>query len=62
MERCTKCNKKSHVMCTCTCQKVFCMKCRMPEDHGCLFDHKAAHRKLLELQNPKVVTKKVESV
>lgn len=35
------------------------MKCRMPEDHECLFDHKKAYEALLKLQNPKVTGQKI---
>lgn len=62
MERCYACKKKKMTVYTCTCRQYFCMKCRMPEDHNCTFDHKQAYKALLELKNPKVVAAKVDSI
>ena len=38
----------------CTCNERYCSSHRMPEDHNCTFDFKAAGKRLLEKQNPKV--------
>ncbi len=60
MERCSKCKKKTHIIHVCTCKQLLCLKCRMPEDHGCTYDHRAAYKELLALKNPKVTVTKVE--
>ena len=62
MDRCSKCNKKSMIVFSCTCKKIFCTKCRMPEDHGCTFDYRAAFKELNTLKNPKVKATKVETL
>jgi hypothetical protein len=38
------------------------MKCRMPEEHKCTFDHKQAYKALLELKNPKVIAAKLDPI
>lgn len=60
MERCARCKKKMLTVYACTCKQIFCLKCRMPEDHACTFDHAAAYRELLAMRNQKVIGKKVE--
>lgn len=62
MERCDTCKKKTVSVYACTCRGRFCMKCRMPEDHKCTFDHKQAYKALLELKNPKVVAAKLDPI
>lgn len=62
MDRCIKCRKKILMIYACTCRGTFCLRCRMPEDHDCKFDHQAAYKELLKLKNPKVESKKLESI
>jgi len=33
--KCTKCKKKTHLVFTCQCPGLFCVKCRTPEVHEC---------------------------
>ena len=46
----------------CKCAIRFCQSHRLPEDHQCSFDHKAAGRAILKEQLVKAVNKKVEEV
>ena len=62
MKRCDCCKKKSLVDMKCKCEKTFCITCRFPDVHKCLFDHKAESRKLLEKNNPIVVGNKVDKI
>jgi hypothetical protein len=56
MPRCDFCKKKTHLEFKCTCsEKVFCVKCRTTEIHGC--DIKFEKSKL-----EKVVREKVEKI
>lgn len=34
--KCACCKKKSVVEFKCSCEKVFCVKCRLPEAHACV--------------------------
>ena len=47
---------------TCKCNERYCMTHRMPEEHACSFDYKAAVRALLTSANPKVAGQKFEKV
>jgi len=47
---------------TCKCKERYCMSHRMPEDHGCSFDYKAAGKALLEKSNPKVDSVKFDRI
>jgi hypothetical protein len=33
--KCFHCKKKTHLEFKCSCEKVFCVACRMPEIHVC---------------------------
>ena len=57
--RCAHCNKKMKLMkWSCRCDKLYCDKCRMPEDHNCLFDYQEHHKKKLEIDNPQLKSDK----
>ncbi len=46
--RCDMCEKKVGLTgFTCKCSRTYCVAHRMPEDHVCAFDHKAADRAVL---------------
>jgi hypothetical protein len=47
---------------TCKCEMIVCFDCRYPELHDCTFDYKEEARKLLEKNNPVVVSEKLEKV
>ena len=47
---------------TCKCKERYCMTHRMPEDHACSFDYKAAGKSLLEQSNPKVIGQKFDRI
>jgi len=36
--RCAKCKKHTHLEFKCACGVTCCVKCRAPEEHGCLVD------------------------
>jgi len=36
--RCAKCKKHTHLEFKCACGSTCCVKCRAPEEHGCLVD------------------------
>lgn len=57
----TTCNKKLMLTdITCKCCQRFCSAHRMPEDHACSYDFKAAGKKLLESNLLKVDGSKME--
>lgn len=61
--RCGCCNRKAGTMgFRCKCGKMFCSRHRLPEDHGCTYDHKASGRQHIADANPKVVAPKVVEV
>jgi predicted nucleic acid binding AN1-type Zn finger protein len=47
---------------TCKCKERYCMAHRMPEDHACSFDYKAAGKALLTAANPKVDGQKFQKI
>jgi len=57
MPKCSHCKKKTHLefYCTCSSEKVFCVKCRATETHQCT---------LVYVVTPliKVVAEKVEKI
>jgi hypothetical protein len=46
----------------CPCEKIFCIKCRVPELHGCTFDFYAEHQKKLAKENPVVTGEKLNKI
>ena len=58
-KKCDFCAKKTVHLADCRCGLSLCI----PDlgDHGCTFDYKAAHRALLEKNNPAIKPEKVES-
>lgn len=58
-----ECKKKLGFMgFDCRCGKKFCGTHRMPEDHKCSFDYRAAADAILEKQLVKVINDKVEKI
>lgn len=56
LTKCSQCKKRTHLIFTCQCPGVFCVKCRTPESHECK-DYVAAKVVLV-----KVVAEKVTPV
>jgi hypothetical protein len=62
-QRCFSCNKKVGLLgFDCRCNNIYCSKCRYPEDHSCIFDHKNYGRELLKTELVKVVPKKIKEL
>ncbi|KAM0043423.1 putative transcription regulator A20-like family [Helianthus debilis subsp. tardiflorus] len=60
--RCRVCNKRVGLIgFGCRCGHSFCGLHRMPEEHACKYDFKAAGRALLEKENPVCVADKLET-
>ena len=56
--KCSKCKKRLSVITFgCTCEKTFCVNCRLPEDHAC----PTPPKKALALP-PAVIAPKVEKL
>ncbi len=63
--KCGGCRKKFKLVdikFDCKCCLVFCMKCRMPEDHACCHDFKKDGELELKSKNPIVVAKKIDHI
>ena len=61
--RCVECAKKTGLLgFSCKCGKVLCAQHRLPFEHNCTFDHKAAAHQRLSKQNPQVVAEKVVKI
>lgn len=57
--KCGICNKKiGNLPIECCCEKLFCTRHRYPDEHKCTFDYKAQGRKIIEVENPKIVSDK----
>jgi len=59
---CQACKRKTHLKITCKCNLVVCFDCRYPELHNCTFDYTNEAKKLLEKNNPVIISKKLENV
>jgi hypothetical protein len=46
----------------CSCQNIFCIKCRIPELHNCTFDFQEEYKKQLTKNNPVVRGQKVDKI
>lgn len=46
----------------CPCKKIFCIKCRLPEQHNCDFDFFKENRNRLLKDNPVIVGEKVDKI
>ena len=62
MERCSHCRRKVIMLVTCACEKRFCMKDRMPEDHACTHDFRASGAEKLAKDNPKIEGSKISRI
>lgn len=61
--RCFTCNKRVGLTgFKCRCEYVFCGAHRLPEEHHCDFDYKAAGREQLSKNNPLVIPSKLNKV
>lgn len=57
MPKCSHCKKKTHIefKCSCSNEKVFCVKCRATETHACVVVY-------VPVELVKVVAEKVEKI
>ena len=57
MPKCSHCKKKTHLefKCSCSIEKVFCVKCRATETHQCVLVHAS-------IELIKVVAEKLEKI
>lgn len=54
------CRKKLGLMPNiCRCEKAYCMKHRLPEEHSCTYDYKIAGRTKLEEENKCIAFQKI---
>lgn len=60
--KCSKCKKNALVHAKCKCEKIFCLKCRMPEDHSCEFNFQEYGKQVIQKQNPIVIAEKVKNI
>ena len=62
--RCNECNCKINITNSlkCKCEKILCMKHRMFNAHNCSIDYKTNDRKILEKNNPKIISDKIISI
>ena len=59
-QRCFNCNKKLKLInYSCKCEHIFCIKCRLPENHKCTFNFKLNEKERLNKTLIKVVAEKV---
>jgi len=62
-KKCFSCPKKVGPLGNqCKCGFTFCKSHRLPEDHDCTFDFKAAAAQRLAKENPLVVASKLEKI
>ena len=60
--KCNMCGNKPKpvpILFKCRCEKEFCKKCLLPENHECNFDFIKLGKEQLKKQNPKVDRDKV---
>lgn len=60
--RCCICNKRIGLLgfqCKCDKIKLFCSLHKYPTDHSCDFDFKENAKKILEKNNPKIISDKI---
>ncbi len=65
MIRCSHqdCNKKLKlIQFKCKCNKVFCMKHKMPEIHNCSFDYTAIDNLCQKIENSRCIADKIKSI
>ncbi len=65
MPRCEHCKikKTGLIPFTCRCNyKNLCIKCRLPNDHNCIYDYKIEGKNILEKELLIIVATKVEKI
>jgi len=61
--KCNKCNKKiGLIVFECKCNGKFCMNHRFADMHDCTYDFKIDDMNNLIKNNPKIETKKINSI
>jgi len=46
----------------CRCKNTFCIEHVNSEEHDCKFDYKEYGKSIIEKQNPKLTTQKIEGI
>jgi len=59
MPKCMNCSRKTTIMVTCSCKQMYCIGCRMPEDHNCQFDFKKQGKEHIIKNNPIISSNKL---
>lgn len=61
---CDLCKRKNMItrMTKCKCEKLFCFRCRYPEDHKCSFDYHKDYKQKAETTMVKVESKKLDKI
>ncbi|KAG9396566.1 AN1-like Zinc finger [Carpediemonas membranifera] len=59
--KCAMCGKSTVLGFTCKCGHMYCTKHRLPEHHGCTFDHGLAERSKLAKANPVVAKSQIDT-
>eukprot|EP00792_Barthelona_sp_PAP020_P007669 TRINITY_DN3158_c0_g2_i1.p1 TRINITY_DN3158_c0_g2~~TRINITY_DN3158_c0_g2_i1.p1 ORF type:complete len:132 (+),score=28.45 TRINITY_DN3158_c0_g2_i1:43-438(+) len=63
LSRCAVCNKKvGYFGFKCHCERAFCSIHRYPDEHDCTFDFQADNKEKLVIQNPRVVTNRLNKL
>ena len=61
--KCSKCNKKiGLIVFDCKCNGKFCMNHRFTDKHDCQYDYKIDYLNELIKNNPKISTKKINTI
>jgi hypothetical protein len=61
-KKCSFCKRKCHLLMQCRCKMTFCIEHVNSEEHECTFDYKEYGKSIIEQQNPKLKTQKIESI
>jgi hypothetical protein len=60
-KRCNQCNKRKHILIRCPCDREYCLECRFPDTHSCVFNFRAKSDESLMKNNQKIITQKVHN-
>jgi predicted nucleic acid binding AN1-type Zn finger protein len=63
VSKCAACGKASGILpFECRCKKFYCVKHRIPESHGCIFDYKSDGKRTLIETLTKISKNKIENI
>jgi len=60
--KCKSCNRKTHLILKCRCEHMFCVNHIQAEYHDCVFDYVGESRQKLAAENPKIKTRKLNTI